>query len=84
MSFLKTFLFLMMLIFTTHSFAKSNDYYRSTLVNFLTECNSDCKRAIFEQEIQYAFFSLMEAVLNQLRFELTEEKKKVWEKKSNI
>jgi hypothetical protein len=84
MSFLKTFLFLMMLIFTTHSFAKSNDYYRATLVNVLTECNSDCKRAIFEQEIQYAFFSLMEAVLNQLRFELTEEKKKVWEKKSNI
>ncbi len=84
MSFLKTFLFLMMLIFTTHSFAKSNDYYRATLVNVLTECNTDCKRAIFEQEIQFAFFSLMEAVLNQLRFELTQEKKKIWEKKSNI
>lgn len=84
MSFLKTFLFLMMLIFTTHSFAKSNDYYRATLVNVLTECNTDCKRAIFEQEIQFAFFSLMEAVLNQLRFELTQEKKKIWEKKFNI
>jgi hypothetical protein len=73
----------MMLIFTTHAFAKSNDYYRETLVNVLTECKADCRRAIFEQEIQYAFFSLMEAILNQLRFELTEEKKKVWQK-SNI
>jgi uncharacterized membrane protein YphA (DoxX/SURF4 family) len=83
MSFLKTFLFLMMLIFTTHSFAKSNDYYRETLVNVLTECKADCKRVVFEQEIQYAFFSLIEAILNQIKFELLEEKKKVWQK-SNI
>ena len=83
MSFIRTSLFLLMLVFTTHSFAKSNEYYRATIINVLTECNSDCKRAVFEQEIQYAFFSLMEAILNQLRFELTEEKKKVWQK-SNI
>jgi uncharacterized membrane protein YphA (DoxX/SURF4 family) len=83
MSFIKTFLFLLMLVFTTHSFAKSNEYYRATLVNVLTECKADCKRAVFEQEIQYAFFSLIEAILNQIKFELLEEKKKVWQK-SNI
>jgi hypothetical protein len=53
------------------------------LVNFLTECDSKCQKLVFEQEVQMAFFSLMEAILNQLRFELIEEKKKVWQK-SNI
>jgi len=80
MGFIKTFIFLLMLLFCTHSFARSNDYYRATLINMLSECNTDCKRGIFEQEVQFAFFNLMEAVLNQLRFELLQEKKKVWEK----
>jgi hypothetical protein len=83
MTFIKTFFFLFCFLFTTHAFAKSNEYYRAVLVNFLTECDSKCQKLVFEQEVQMAFFSLMEAILNQLRFELTEEKKKVWQK-SNI
>ena len=36
--------------FTTHSFAKSNEYYQATLAHMLTECNTECKKKIFEDE----------------------------------
>jgi len=80
MSFIKTIFFLFCFFFTTHAFSKSNEYYRLVLTNFLTECDSKCQKLVFEQEVQMAFFSLMEALLNQIRFELNEEKKKIWEK----
>ena len=80
MSSIKTIFFLFCFFFTTHAFSKSNEYYRLVLTNFLTECDSKCQKLVFEQEVQMAFFSLMEALLNQIRFELNEEKKKIWEK----
>jgi len=82
MGFIKTIIFLLMLIFTTHAFGKSNEYYRAVLVNFLTDCDSRCQKEVFEREVHQAFFSLMDAILNQLRFELNEERKELWEKDS--
>ena len=66
-------------MFTTHTFAKSNAYYQKTLAHVLTECNSNCKKLIFEQEVQQAFFALMDAILNQLRFELSLKQKEMYE-----
>ena len=77
MNFIKTLFFLFCFFFTTHAFGKSNEYYRLVISNFLTDCDSKCQKLVFEQEVQLAFFSLMEAILNQIRFELTEEKKKI-------
>ena len=78
---IKTFLFLFLLFFTTHSFAKSNEYYKTTLVHILSQCNSDCQKKVFEQEVQSAFFDLMDAILNQIQFELSQQKKeKLWSK----
>ena len=76
---IKTFLFLFLIFFTTHSFAKSNEYYKQTLTHILTQCNSECQRKVFEQEVQSAFFDLMDAILNQIQFELSQKKKeKLW------
>ena len=76
---IKTFLFLFLIFFTTHSFAKSNEYYKQTITHILTQCNSDCQKKVFEQEVQSAFFDLMDAILNQLQFELSQQKKeKLW------
>ena len=79
MKLLKILACLFCLMFTTHAFAKSNDYYQKTLVHVLTECNSNCKKLIFEQEVQQAFFALMDAILNQLRFELSQKQKEMYE-----
>ena len=75
MKLIKSLFFLFLLTFATHSFAKSNEYYQATLVHMVTECNTECKKKIFEDEVHKSFFILMDAVLNQLRFELSQREK---------
>ncbi len=79
MKLIKILIFLFLVIFTTHSFAKSNDYYQQTIAHVLTECNSICQKKIFEQEVHQAFFVLMDAILNQLRFELSQREKEIYD-----
>jgi predicted solute-binding protein len=68
-------IFIFLLLFTTHSYGKSNEYYKQTLIHVLTECNSDCQKQVFKQEINQAIISLFEAILNQLKLELNLKKK---------
>ena len=76
---IKTLIFLFCLLFTSHAFGKSNEYYQKTLVHILTECNSKCQKQVFEQEVQVAMFHLLDAVLNQIRFELSQKQKELYE-----
>ena len=68
-----------LLTFATHAFAKSNEYYKQTLTHILTQCNSKCQKQVFEQEVHKAFFVLMDAVLNQMRFELSQKEKELYD-----
>ena len=79
MKLLKSVIFIFLLSFTTHAFAKSNEYYKATLVHFLTECDSDCQKLVFKEEIDLAFFELMNAILNQVRWELTMREKRSYD-----
>ena len=79
MKLIKILIFLFLVIFTTHSFAKSNEYYKQTIVHVLTECNSICQKKVFEQEVHQAFFVLMDAILNQLKFELSKKEKEIYD-----
>ena len=74
------FIFLFLLSFTTHAFAKSNEYYQSVITNIITNCKTNqCKKDIFEQEVHIAFFNLVDAILNQVQFEISQKKKeKLW------
>ena len=76
---IKSIIFIFLLSFTTHAFSKSNEYYKATLVHVLTECNSDCQKLVFRQEVDKAFFELMNAVLNQIRFELSMKEKESYD-----
>ena len=76
---IKVLIFLFLISFCTHSFAKSNEYYQATIVHILTECNSKCQKQVFEQEVHKAFFVLMDAILNQVRFELSQKEKKIYD-----
>ena len=82
MKLIKTIVFLFLITFTSHSFAKSNEYYQMVITNVLTNCKTDeCRKSIFEEEVQTAFFNLIDAILNQLQFELSQKKKeKLWSK----
>ena len=74
---IQLFVFLFFLLFATHSLAKSKEYYQQTLIHVLTECNSECRKDVFEMEINTAFFSLIDAVLNQIRFEVSQKQKEL-------
>ena len=79
MKLIKIIIFLFLISFTTHAFSKSYEYYQQTLIHILTECNSDCQKQIFEQELQIAMFHLLDAILNQLRFELYQKQKELYD-----
>ena len=80
MKLIKTLIVVLLLTFTTHAFAKSNAYYQAVLTNVLTNCKSDeCRKLIFEQEVQIAFFALMDAILNQVRFEISQKEKELYD-----
>jgi len=78
MNIIKTFLSFYFLS-TSHSFSKSDEYYRMTIVHLLTnsECNTECKKLIIEQEIKVLFIEIFEKVLKQIQLELLEEKGKI-------
>ena len=76
---LTTVIFVLSLLFAGHAFGKSNEYYKQTLTHILTQCNSKCQKQVFEQEVHKAFFVLMDAVLNQMRFELSQKEKELYD-----
>ena len=76
---IKIIIFSFCLLFTTHAFGKSNEYYQQTLIHVLTECNSACQKQVFEQEVHKAFFVLMDAILNQVRFEISQKEKELYD-----
>jgi hypothetical protein len=71
MKLIKSVIFIFLLSFTTHAFAKSNEYYKATLVHVLSNCNSDCQELVFKQEVDKAFISLLEAILQQVKWQLS-------------
>ena len=77
MSFIKV--FIIYFLSTNHSFSKSDEYYRMTLIHLLTnsECNTECKKIILEQEIKVLFIEIFEKILKQFQLELLEERGKV-------
>ena len=76
---IKTLIVVFLLTFTTHAFGKSNEYFQMVLTNVLTNCNSDCQKQVFEDEVHKAFFSLMDAILNQMRFEISQKEKELYD-----
>ena len=82
MKIVKILILVFFLSFTTHAFSKSNEYYQSVITNFLANCKSEqCKKDLFEQEVHIAFFNLIDAILNQVQFEISQKRnEKIWSK----
>ena len=79
MKLIKSLIFIFLLSFTTHAFAKSNEYYKATLVHVLSNCNSDCQELVFKQEVDKAFISLLEAILQQVKWQLKMKEKVLYD-----
>ena len=79
MKLVKSLIFIFLLTFTTFAFGKSNEYFQATVVHVLTQCDGDCQKLVFRQEVDKAFISLLEAVVQQLKWQLTMKEKEVYD-----
>ena len=79
MKLIKSVIFIFLLTFCGHAFAKSSEYYKATLVHVLSNCNSDCQKLVFEDEVHKAFFSLLEAILQQVKWQLKMKEKQLYD-----
>jgi len=79
MKLVKTLSIVFLLSFTTHAFGKSNSYYQATIVHLLTECNSKCQEAVFKREVDQSFIALLEAILNQVRWQINMKEKSLYD-----
>ena len=79
MKLLKSVIFVFLLTFCGHAFAKSSQYYQATIVHLLTECNSKCQEAVFKREVDESFISLLEAILDQVRWQLQMKEKEIYD-----
>ena len=79
MKLIKSLIFIFLLTFTTFAFGKSTEYFQATVVHMLTQCNSDCKKQVFEDEVHKAFFILIDTIFNQLRFEISQKEKQLYD-----
>jgi len=72
-------LFVFYFLSTNHSFGKSDEYYRMTLIHLLinSECNREGKKIILEQEIKVLFIEIFESILKKIQLELLEERGKI-------
>ena len=77
---LSVFVVIFCLIFTTHTLARSNEYYKSVVINALmNEYSTKCKKTIFEAEIEMAVYHLMKSVIAELQFQLSQKRKeRLW------
>ena len=67
-----------LIFFTTHSFAKSNEYYKTNHYSYFDSNVIVSVKKVFEQEVQSAFFDLISAIVNQLEFEISQKRKELW------
>ena len=79
MKLVKSLIFIFLLTFCGHAFAKSSQYYQATIVHLLTECNSKCQEAVFKREVDESFISLLEAILDQVRWQLQMKEKESYD-----
>ena len=79
MKLLKSVIFIFLLTFCGHAFAKSSEYYQATIVHLLTQCNSKCQEQVFKQEVDKSFISLLEAILDQVRWQLSMKEKSLYD-----
>jgi len=79
MKLIKSVIFIFLLTFCGHAFAKSSAYYKATLVHVLSNCNSDCQKQVFEDEVHKAFFSLLESILQQVKWQLKMKEKVLYD-----
>ena len=59
------------LIFTTHALARDNENYQKIVTSTLNNCHQECKKTLFESDIEKSVHELMILIIQELHFQLS-------------
>jgi hypothetical protein len=59
------------LIFTTHALARDNKNYQKIITSALNSCQQECKKTLFESDIEKSVHELMILIMQELHFQLS-------------
>jgi hypothetical protein len=59
------------LIFTTHALARDNENYQKIITSALNGCQQECKKNLFESDIEKSVHELMILIIQELHFQLS-------------
>ena len=59
------------LIFTTHALARDNENYQKIITSALNNCQQECKKILFESDIEKSVHELMISIIQELHFQLS-------------
>ena len=59
------------LIFTTHALAGDNENYQKIITSALNGCQQECKKNLFESDIEKSVHELMILIIQELHFQLS-------------
>jgi hypothetical protein len=59
------------LIFTTHALARDNENYQKIIISALNNCQQECKKTLFDSDIEKSVHELMILIIQELHFQLS-------------
>ena len=59
------------LIFTTHALARDNENYQKIITSALNNCQQECKKTLFESDVEKSVHELMILIIQELHFQLS-------------
>jgi hypothetical protein len=71
MNLIKILIIIYSLIFTTHALARDNENYQKIITSALNNCQQECKKTLFESDIEKSVHELMILIIQELHFQLS-------------
>jgi hypothetical protein len=71
MNLIKILIFTYSLIFTTHALARDNENYQKIITSALNSCQQECKKTLFESDIEKSVHELMILIIQELHSQLS-------------
>jgi len=71
MNLIKILIIIYSLIFTTHALARDNENYQKIITSALNNCQQECKKNLFESDIEKSVHELMILIIQELHFQLS-------------
>lgn len=70
MKLIKILIIIYSLIFTSHTLARGNENYQKIISSAFNKCQQECKKTLFESDIEKSVHELIILIIQELQFQL--------------